>query len=356
LEFASVILSGAKNPIGFSQHEAHRNLCWILRGAQNDIAADRVAKLAHYPVVQEVASRTKTPQGSCMGVSSFRRMRFASRMTICLLALNALGDAPAAPEKTPSKKHPALLLTAFGEVTEQAEPLAPASPTAPIYYAFASASYRPSGNLPRETPIQEEKVTAMLRRTLADQGYLVADETHPPTIGLVFFWGPHAAVDTSTASQEQILRNLLDRAALVGGDKFASELVTAFRESARIAEASARPMGGLGAAGSVAAASAMADPVVLFRRRDPLNETLLDHAETSCYYIVVSAYEYQSCATPQKKLLWRVRATVNSHGVSQAQIFPTLVAAASRVFAKETAKPELTRLRANEPLVDYNPE
>lgn len=79
----------------------------------------------------------------------------------------------------------------------------------------------------------------------------------------------------------------------------------------------------------------------------------MDQATASCYYLVVSAYDYKSLATPQKKLLWRTRATVNSQGVSQNQVFPTLISFAGTFFGQASVKPKIVRLRANEPLAEH---
>lgn len=274
----------------------------------------------------------------------------------CVVVATLCTAAPLARAASP-QRHPPLTFTSLGEITDEWKKTSPPSVQAPFYYTVATAKYRPVGDSPQETPIEGKAVEELLRRSLATNGFLPADDTHAPSVGLVYFWGPHALTDTTGGgSQEQILRNVLDRAALAGGDPFAADLAQAFRDSSRIREATAPSIGGSviggGAAASMAQISGMADPVLIFRKRDPQNEALLDQATASCYYLVVSAYDYKSLATPQKKLLWRTRATVNSQGVSQSQVFPTLISVAGPFLGREALKPKIVRMRANEALVE----
>ena len=85
---------------------------------------------------------------------------------------------------------------------------------------------------------------------------------------------------------------------------------------------------------------AFADPVHLFRMKNPKNDFLLDQSADDVYYVVASAYDYRALAQNQRHLLWRTRMTVASKGVSQIDTLPTLIASAAPYFGRDMAEAE----------------
>lgn len=243
----------------------------------------------------------------------------------------------------------------MSELTEAGKKLPAVSPERPAYCQAISKKYLERGESSPQRPLPPAAIDDMLQRALSAGGFLPADAAHPPTLGLVYVWGPHQVLESG--DDIQYIQNLLDRAALVGGDKFAAELAKAIRESAEIREASAAPLGspnmpGLGAAAGFEQMAGITDPVRRFIHRTPENEFLVEQASSDCYYVVVSAYDFPSLATPQKKLLWRTRLTVNARGVSQKQAFPALVSAAGTFFGKDMIRPERVTKLSLEGTVD----
>ena len=261
--------------------------------------------------------------------------------------------------------NPFLDMTVITEMTDAGKMRPLASPAAPVYYAVHAVGYRAIGDAIPEKTLSAAEVGVLLRRALATNGYLPATPEHPPQLLIVYFWGVHNMFnmfdqENLALSDEQWTNNILERAALVGGEKFAAELATAIERSdsasasisthltsvpaggasSPVVDTGAAPsfevnsMSNLGAAQTVAQMNALMDPVRLFKQRSVKNEFLVDQASDSCYFVVASAYDYASVATHVKLLLWRTRMTVNSRGVSQPQSLPTLVVSAAPYFGR----------------------
>jgi hypothetical protein len=241
------------------------------------------------------------------------------------------------------QKNPNLDLTVITEVTEEGKKLPPASPDHPAYYVAQTAGLVQVGDtFGNETTVRPDEVERLLKKALATNGYLPATPpAQPPSLIVIYFWGSHNLFDDSAGSMSanQIAGNILDRAALVGGKKFARELNTLFQQASDMASAS-----------SILPPEvvAWASPVNLFKLRSSKNEFLVDQAADDCYYVVASAYDYAATTRGQRKLLWRTNMTVNSRGVSQVQSLPTLITSAAPYFGRDMAEPEILIRRANE--------
>ena len=174
-----------------------------------------------------------------------------------------------------------------------------------------------------------------------------------------------------------LLHNVLDRAALIGGDRFARDLAHALVQRSNVYAASAKPINSefarravrsgqtlpgnmsdmlqfdLGAAAGLNMMNSVADPVKIFAQASPKNEFLVAQTSEDCYYVLASAYDYQSVASNQRQLLWRTRMTVNARSVSQAHALPLLVSNAAPYLARDMAEPEvMTRRSFREAQVD----
>jgi hypothetical protein len=92
---------------------------------------------------------------------------------------------------------------------------------------------------------------------------------------------------------------------------------------------------------------AFANPVNVYKLKNPKNAFLVDQTASDVYYVVVSAYDYATVAANNPVLLWRTRMTVAAQGVSQQISLPTLVQTAGPYFGKEMEGPEIVLKRAN---------
>jgi len=287
------------------------------------------------------------------------------------LAENAPTSVPPAKASAPAKsqwvfsllpkslqRNPVLDLTVITEVTEEGKKLPPVSSDHPAYYIAQAAGYVQVGDsYGGEKTLPPDEFDRILKKSLATNGYLPAKPpAQPPTLAVIYYWGSHNLLNPTddSFSADLVARNILDRAALVGGAKFARELATLFEQADALALAnqpartddSGNPIGG----GPVLGPAQMAffNPVYLFKLRNSKNEFLVDQASDDCYYVIASAYDYAAFTHQQKKLLWRTRMTVNSRGVSQVQTLPTLVASAAPYFGRDMTESEIMSKRARE--------
>ena len=257
------------------------------------------------------------------------------------------------------QKNPHLELTVITEFTDAGKKLAPVSPAQPAYFITQSSGYRALGHAPgNERTLPADQIEKLLVRALATNGYRPADlPAHAPTLVIFYAWGSHNLLvegdaENPSLSGDRVARNLLDRAALVGGEKFAKELLQLFQQAD--AQALANPPARVDPSGAVptiqpilgAAQLEFTNPVNLFKQRSAKNEALVDQAAADVYYVVASAYDHAALAQKQRVLLWRTRLTVAAQGVSQEQTLPTLIATAAPYFGREMPEPEVLTRRA----------
>lgn len=250
------------------------------------------------------------------------------------------------------QKNPLLELTVITEMTPAGRQLPGVTPQAPAYVELFTSGPRHLGHAHgNEAKVKAEDIQRLLTRALATTGYLPAQPpAQPPSVLILYTWGAHFMLtegdeENPVLSGNQIARNLLDRAALVGGEKFAARLLELFEQADALSlAASARtPPGGQ----PVMTAEMMdfANPVNLFKRASVKNEFLVDQAASDVYYVVASAYDYRSFQEKRRLLLWRTRMTVAAAGVSAEQSLPTLVQTAAPYFGKDMAESEILSRR-----------
>jgi hypothetical protein len=245
-----------------------------------------------------------------------------------------------------AQKNPNLEMSVITTFTDLGKTLPLVTPEHPAYYVLQSAGYHSLGQISaNDAQLTPEQLQQMMTKALAANGFLEAKPPATPTLVIIYSWGSHAKIDPNdeTVTGETLARNLLDRALLVGGEKFAAQLKQIFDEKDAMVESN--PPAAKGAFGPNQ--QAFADPVNLFRLQSTKNEFLLDQTAGNVYFATASAYEYSSLAAGQKKLLWRTRMTVASDGVSQTQSLPTLIVNAAPFFGKEMAEPATLVKRAD---------
>jgi hypothetical protein len=248
------------------------------------------------------------------------------------------------------QKNPRLELTVITEMTDAGRRRPPVSPRDPAYFELYSLGPHNLGDeIGGTEAVPANEVVELLRRALAKNGYQPAQPpAHPPSLLITYTWGMHNRLDepdpdNPMLSPMAVERNLLDRAALVGGTKFAEELRRAFEQK-----------NDLDLTGG--ALVPILDPIELFRRRQENNDFLVEQSLADVYYVVASAYDYDLARTRQRVLLWRTRMTVASAGVSEQQSLPALVTAAGPYFGKDMPQAEvLSRRSVREGSVEIGP-
>jgi len=225
------------------------------------------------------------------------------------------------------QKNPILDYTVITEMTEEGKKRSQVTPDQPAYYTAFSAGFRQIGDTYyNEKTLTPDSVEKLLAKSLATNGYLPADPAHNPSLLIIYSWGSHNR-ENQTESPTEIEGNLLDSAALVGGDRFAQKM----QQMIQLTDEMAGP----------ADLVAFANPINLYRESSLKHNFMLDQARGDLYFVVASAYDYFSAASNQRVLLWRSRMTVSSTGVSQPQTLPALIASAGPYFGRDMTEPEV---------------
>jgi hypothetical protein len=222
------------------------------------------------------------------------------------------------------QKNPLVDQTVVTELTEDGKKLPPPSPDHPVYYVIDAAGYHAEGQGPEDdNPPTPAELTASLRRALAVNGYRPATPAQPPALLIVYFWGVHTNLDAGTDAGPGFPdighKNLLSRAALVGGSKFAEELRQVLQRQDREDEVrvSLPPEFGMMLANF--------GPLRLFTERDAKTRQLYEETRADCYYAVASAYDYAEAAQGRRKLLWRSKLTADAQSVAMRDTLPGLI-------------------------------
>lgn len=251
------------------------------------------------------------------------------------------------------QRNPRLELSVITELTEAGRRARHASPQQPAYVDFFTAGPKHLGHTAgNEKTLPQAEIESLLERALAANGFLRASAHQKrPELVILYTWGTHALLiepdaENPVLSGNEIARNLLDRAAMVGGEKFAREMLQLFEQADALAIAANAPVPPGGAAVFTPEMTAMMNPVELYKRRSAKNEALVDQSASDVYYVVASAYDYASMQAKKRQLLWRTRMTVASAGVSPQQTLPTLIQTAAPYFGREMAEPEMIYKRA----------
>jgi hypothetical protein len=243
------------------------------------------------------------------------------------------------------QQNPRVAMTVITEMTDAGKRLAPVTPDHPAYFVGQSAGYHVQGDGPDNQKLPPAGLLeALLRKSLAANGYLPAKPPgQPPSLLVVYSWGAHYALhpeNDDSISGEMVARNTLERALLIGGQKFATQMQQLFAQEDAVAQAASQPPAPGGQSILGPEQMAMMDPVHLYRLKSPRNDSLVEQMIDDLYYVVASAYDYAAAAHGERRLLWRTRMTVDAKGVALADTLPTLVASASAYFGREMDEPE----------------
>lgn len=262
------------------------------------------------------------------------------------------------------QKNPQLDFNVITELTGEGRKRPLPTPGQPTTFVAQSGAYLALGDgvAPSLVP-PVEKLQQIIVRALAVNHYVPATEDGAqPDLVIVFSYGAHslndedpqAELERANAEAEALARgqepsptpvngtkgsdellpraladlafrkDLLERAALVGGTPFANELAEVIRDEV----GHARSAGALGLSTGLG-------PFQRFRERDSRTRHLVEESFSSCYFVIATAYDYASVARNDRIPLWRTRMTVNSAGVNMTESLPPLIAAAAPFFGRE---------------------
>ncbi len=227
------------------------------------------------------------------------------------------------------QQNPFVDQTVITEMTDEGRKAPTPTAEAPEYYEIDVGGLHHEGfDAAAGVPPPAEAMLACLRRALAVNHYLPADPAHRPVLLLVVFWGSHNNLNEGSDEiggpfPDVAHRNLLSRASLVGGTRFAAELREALNDHDRNRDLIPAPN---------------LDPLYLFLHRSYKNERLYEQIRANCYFVVASAYDYGAATRHQRTLLWRSKLSVDSTGIAMADSLPALVVSAAPFFGRDMSE------------------
>jgi hypothetical protein len=279
------------------------------------------------------------PSGPAKNRAMLRRLRPPALWGLSVLAV-AAARAPAAPAGADHGR----IVAAITEYTDAGRQVPPPTAGRPAWVLCHSGGQHDFGQpLAGELTLAPDTVQAPLVAALAADHYLPVAAGQAPTLLVIYSWGLHANVAADMEDPGD--RNLLDRASLVAGQKFARELTRVLNESdLSLAATSTRPWGaqlpGMNPTTPMILQGGLS-PLEAFRRRDPLTARLLDQIGDDCYYVIVAAYDYGSLARGERRLLWRTKLSLRAQGMSLGDAVTTLLASGTAYFGRDMAGPVL---------------
>ena len=305
------------------------------------------------------------------------------------------------------QRNPKVDYTIYTEMTDAGRELPEPSFDKPVYYISHAMSQHDAGDAPGGTKdIPYQKIQEILNTSLASNGYRPSDDSHPPAQVFIFAWGMHNKIEfpegsvdedaifqalqssssfsgdddlsreleSFTPSADDIrkaLENLVSRAKIVGGAKFANEvtqaLVTHGFSAGNIIGNIAQALTEAYADGSIEDASdidSILDETVPeafpteveqaftahnfrnFSTDKDLIEALCYAVESDCYYLLVTSLDADALRRGQKKILWITHITTVSQGISFEKTLPIMINNAAYYFGRETKVPEVVLKRA----------
>lgn len=220
------------------------------------------------------------------------------------------------------QKNPLVNMTVITEMTAEGKQVAPPTGENPAYYLGQAGGFHVEGHPAGDVPPPPAEIERSVQKALSASHYLPAPEGRVPQLLLVFHWGAHNHLDREFPDLGH--KNMISRAALVGGKKFSEEFARALEDEDTYKEA-----------GSYQTLGDSLSPLRLFKDKNAHNTELVEQAMADCYYVAVSAYDYGRLARGEKILLWRTKMTVDARGISMTETMPTLIATGGTYFGRE---------------------
>jgi hypothetical protein len=170
----------------------------------------------------------------------------------------------------------------------------------------------------------------------AEQAYEEAISRQPPPNPPP---DPPQAAQVSPDTADQLLpyvmadvskrRDVLERASLIAGAKFAKELSDAIEKEIQYRQTGA---------GFGPPEDDPASPFNIFRNRNEKLIYFVEESFSSCYFVIASAYDYAAMGKGNRLLLWRTKMTVNSLGISMTESLPALIVSAGPYLGREMSE------------------
>jgi len=260
-------------------------------------------------------------------------MQRIAALLVLLFGINVFAGE-ANPAAAPAKGGAELTFAVITEFPGGGRKLPPPTAENPAYVLLQSGKQHDYGEGHAGQKSPPENLVEQAIAAVAPQG-------RAPKILLTFIWGSHGSSEAGT--QDAGLRNLLDRAALVGGVKFKEDLRDALKQEDAVESTTPKQtwgtkMDGVNAAGNIFKSIS---PMELFRRRDLTTERLVDLIADDCYYVVITAIDYEALARGERKVLWRTKLSTGTRSVALAEAVPAMIRSGAPFIGCEMAEPKV---------------
>jgi hypothetical protein len=203
----------------------------------------------------------------------------------------------------------------------------------PVYYAGMDGGLTAVGDTPAGEQVPKAGALAeIMVKSLDASGYRAATKEHPPTIFIHYRWGSYNKLGNIDGSDEGSaplddpqLSNLIERAALVGGTRFAVEWMQALK----------------------------AGTFSYFENKSAKQAFLVQMASDNLYFLIATAYDYAAANEGKQIILWRTKLSTDSQGITMNESLPQMVASAATYIGHETDGPvRLNRAVVKEGVVE----
>jgi hypothetical protein len=214
------------------------------------------------------------------------------------------------------------------ELTAAGRKAPAASLATPVYYAGEDGGQTAVGDLiGGDKAPKPADLARLMTKSLRAGGFLPAGAGHPPTIYVYYRWGSFNKLSDVDQGAGQItapgvtnvsgpmddlqIRNLMVRASLVGGTRFAVEWGQALETNTFSS----------------------------WERKSARNEFLVATARDNLYFIIATACDFQAAVQGKVVVLWQTRISTDSRGVAMDETLPQMAASAASYIGHETDGP-----------------
>jgi hypothetical protein len=236
------------------------------------------------------------------------------------------GDFSLVPKAFQSEPHIDVMIVTELSKAGHAAPVA--SPLHPVYFSGADGGQASVGDaIGGERAPKPAELANLMAKALRAGGYLPAGPGHPPTIYIYYRWGSFNKLSDMDqgASQnvgsggskikgpmdDQQLRNLMERATIVGGSRFANEWGEALETGT----------------------------FNWWRNTSQRKVFLVETASENLYFIIATACDYQAAVKGNLVILWQTRISTSSRGIAMDESLPQMAASSATYIGHETDGP-----------------
>ncbi len=215
------------------------------------------------------------------------------------------------------------------DMTRAGKAWAPATVEHPVRYQIIHLGAASFGdNWAGEAIPSNNAVLLWMMAAMRDQGYLLADATHPPELTLVFGWGMfrESTGEPTLEPPSHFLDGAVAPYGVLGSRRRALRFLGGEKVDLMWEQ---QQYGGF------------IDPRVLLRgmARTGVTGKVWDFAASDLFLGLVRAYPARLMSTPRDALLWETRFACPATGLRMDRALPQMILAAAPNLGRETAKP-----------------